>query len=90
MTTATAIYEALRAEAADSGVDIDDFVTAVDDRGRQHGRYVSLCRDDVLVSETFDGEWLVSDSAGAIVATFPTGAPADAIAARAIETLLEL
>ncbi len=90
MTTATAIYTAMKREAGESGVDIDDFVTTVHDRGGRHGRYVSLCRDDVLVSETFDGEWIVSDAAGAAVATFPADAAADVIAARAIDTLLEL
>jgi hypothetical protein len=88
MATATDIYSAMKAEAGDSGVDIDDFVTTLDDRGGCRGRYVSLCRDDVLISETFEGDWIVSTPAGD-VATFPSDAPAEAIAVRAIGTLLE-
>jgi len=89
MLTAQAIYEAMRADAETSGVDIDPFVSAVEDRGGKYGRYVALA-DDVSVRQTFEGSWIVRDRWGHDRAEFLPTTPADEVARATIDALHDL
>jgi len=86
MTTARDIYNVMKADAAASGVDIDDFIDFADD---SDGHVLSLLRGEVMCRQEITGEWTVTgyheyrrvlpaDMPAANIATVVTAALLDA------------
>jgi hypothetical protein len=85
MTTARAIYLAMKRDAAESGVDIDDFVDSVEDFD---GGFLSLVGGDVQCRQEVTGEWVVTAPFG-FVRRLAADVPANKIASAVISALLE-
>lgn len=84
-STARAIYLAMKRDAAESGVDIDDFVDMVEDFD---GGFLSLVGGDVQCRQEVTGDWVVTAPHG-YVRRLTSDLPANKIASAVIAALLE-
>lgn len=85
MATAYDIYRAMKHDAAESGVDIDDFVDRVEDFD---GGFLSLLRSEVQCRQEVTGEWLVTAPNG-YERRLPAAMPATNIATVVIAAMLD-